>query len=136
MCKVAGPNALETSLDVLQRFWQEETIPSDFLDSLVVFLYKNKGSESHSGNYTGISFLSIAGKIFVRLIFNQHITVSEQSLPEVQHGFRSDRSTVDIIFAIRQFQDTYIKQNMPIHSVIIDLTKSFDTVNREKFWES
>ena len=51
-----------------------------------------------------------------------------------QCSFRSDRSTVDIIFAVRQLQEKCIEQNKPLYSVFIDLTKDFDTVNREALW--
>lgn len=132
--KAAGPNALEAFHDVLLSIWEEEEMPDDFRDALIVSLYKNKGSKSDCGNYRGISLLSIAGKIFARVILNRLITVSEQNLPEAQCGFRPGRSTVDMIFAMRQLQEKCIEQNMPLFSVFIDLTKAFDTVNREALW--
>ena len=39
-----------------------------------------------------------------------------------------------MIFAMRQLLDNCIEQNMPLFSVFIDLTKAFDTVNREALW--
>ena len=39
-----------------------------------------------------------------------------------------------MIFAVRQLQEKCIEQNMPLFSVFIDLTKAFDTVNREALW--
>ena len=86
--KAAGPNALEAFHDVLQSIWEEERMPDDFRDALIFSLYKNKGSKSGCGNYRGISLLSIAGKIFARVILNRLIAVSEQNLPEAQCGFR------------------------------------------------
>ena len=109
-------------------------MPDDFRDALIVSLYKNKGSKSDCGNYRGISLLSIAGKIFARVMLNRLITVSEQNLPEAQCGVRPRRSTVDMIFAMRQLQEKCIEQSMPLFSVFIDLTKAFDTVNREALW--
>ena len=64
----------------LLSIWEEEKMPDDFRDALIVSLYKNKGSKSDCGNYIGISLLSIAGKIFARVILNRLITVSEQNL--------------------------------------------------------
>lgn len=132
--KAAGPNALEAFHDVLKNIWEEEKMPDDFRDALIVALYKNKGSKSDCGNYRGISLLSIAGKIFARVILNRLITVSEVNLPEAQCGFRPGRSTIDMIFALRQLQEKCVEQNMPLYSVFIDLTKAFDTVNREALW--
>ena len=61
--KAAGPDALVAFHDVLLTVWEEEMMPDDFRDALIVSLYKKKGSKSDCGNYKGIS-LSVAGKIF------------------------------------------------------------------------
>ena len=39
-----------------------------------------------------------------------------------------------MIFAMRTLQEKCIEQNMPLYSIFIDLTKAFDTVNREALW--
>ena len=61
--KTAGPDALVAFHDVLLTVW-EEMMPDDFCEALIVSLYKKKGSMSDCWNYRGISFLSVAGKIF------------------------------------------------------------------------
>ena len=63
--KAAGPDALVAFHDVLLTVWEEEMMPDDFCDALIVSLYKKKGSKSDCGNYRGISLLSVAGKTFV-----------------------------------------------------------------------
>lgn len=78
--KAVGPNALE-AFHVLQSIWEEEKMPDDFHNTLIISLYKNKGSKADCRNYRGTSLLSIAGKIFARVILNRLITVSEQNLP-------------------------------------------------------
>ena len=52
-----------------------------------------------------------------------------------QCGFRSGRGTVDMIFALRQVQEKAREQNTDLYMVFIDLTKAFDTVNREALWK-
>ena len=133
--KAVGPAALETFTDLLISIWEEEELPRDFRDATIVLLYKNKGSRTDCGNYRGISLLSIAGKILARVILNRLIvSVSEQNLPETQCGFRPNRSTVDMIFTVRQVQEKCLEQNMDLFAVFIDLTKAFNTVNREALW--
>jgi len=86
-------------------------------------------------NYRGISLLSIAGKILARILLNGLIaTVSEDNLPESQCDFRPYRSTVDMIFTVRQVQEKCREQNMNLYAVFVDLTKAFDTVNRDALW--
>ncbi|KAK3777722.1 hypothetical protein RRG08_021832 [Elysia crispata] len=103
--------------------------------SRVVSLYKSKGSKSDRGNYRGISLLSIALKILERINLNPLITsVSEKNLLEVLCGFRPNRSTTDMIFAVRQVQEKFREQNKDLYAVFIDLTKAFNTVNRKALW--
>jgi exonuclease III len=132
--KAAGTEAHDVFLDIIRSIWEQEKMPEDFRDALIVALYKNKGSKADCGNYRGISLLSIAGKIFARIILNRLITVAEANLPEAQCGFRPGRSTVDMIFTVRQVQEKCLEQNLDLYSVFIDLTKAFDTVNREALW--
>ena len=133
--KATGPRAMEVFLDIIQSIWDQEKMPEDFRDALIVALYKNKGSKVDCGNYRGISLLSIAGKIFARIILNRLIAVSEANLPEAQCGFRPGRSNLDMIFTVRQVQEKCLEQNLDLYSVFIDLTKAFDTVNREALWD-
>ena len=122
------PGALLTSI------WEEEDVPKQFRNATFVSLFKNKGSTTDCGSYRGISVLSVAGKILARVILSCFITnISEENLLETQCGFRSNRSTIDMI-SERQVQEKYIKQNMDLVVVFIGLTKAFDTVNREALW--
>ena len=59
--KAAGPGATEVFYDIIQRIWEQEKMPDDFRDALIVALYKNKGSKADCWNYGGISLLSTAG---------------------------------------------------------------------------
>ena len=133
--KSAGSVALETFHSLLTSIWEKEELPKDFRDATVVSLYKNKGSRTDCGNYRGISLLSIAGKILARILLNRMIKhISEGNLPETQCGFRPHRSTMDMIFTVRQVQEKCLEQNMDLYVIFIDLTKAFDTVNREALW--
>ena len=64
----------------------------------------------------------------------QERSLRESSLTEAQWDFRPDRSTVDMIFIVKKLQEKSIAQNKSLYLVFIDLTKAFDTVNREALW--
>ena len=55
-------------------------------------------------------------------------------MPEVQCGCRPGRSTIDMMFAVRQAKEKCIEQQTDLYSMFIVLTKAFDTVNREAPW--
>nr|VZI53039.1 unnamed protein product [Spirometra erinaceieuropaei] len=78
----------------------------------------------------------IAGKIFVRILLNRLNNHLEQGLlPESQCGFRRHRGTTDMIFAARQLQEKCQEMRTHLYSTFVDLTKAFDTMNREGLWK-
>ena len=44
--KTTVPRAVDVFLDTIQRIWDQEKMPEDFRDALIVALYKNKGSKA------------------------------------------------------------------------------------------
>ena len=99
-------------------------------DANITTLYKNKGDRSDCNNYRGISLLSIVGKVFARVVLNRLQSLAERIYPEAQCGFRAGRSTVDMIFSLRQLQEKCREQRQPLYLAFIDLTKAFDLVSR------
>ena len=133
--KALGDTAFQAFHDVLCTIWEDEDMPADLRDATIVALYKNKGAKADCSNYRGISLVSIAGKIHARILLNRLIeNISEDNLPEAQCGFRPGRSTIDMVFTVRQIQEKCSEQQMDLYAVFIDLTKAFDTVNREALW--
>ncbi|KAK4309301.1 hypothetical protein Pmani_019063 [Petrolisthes manimaculis] len=109
-------------------------VPQEFKDTLIVTIYKN-GDKTNCGNYRGISLLCTAGKIFSKLLLNRLKTLAERVLPESQSGFRSNRSTQDMIFCIRQVQEKSAEQDRDLFLVFFDFKKAFDMVRREMLWK-
>ncbi len=74
--------------------------------------------------------MSVVGKVFARFIIARLQKLSEQVYPESQCGFRSERSTIYLIFSVRQLQEKCQEQQMPLFMAFIDLTKAFHLVSR------
>ena len=89
---------------LILRMWESEQVPKDLKDAAVITIFK-KGDRNACGNYRGISLLSIAGKIFARILLNRLQVVAEEILPESQCDFRLARGTIDMIFCARQIQE-------------------------------
>ena len=118
-------------LDLLQQCWREGEVPQDMRDSVIVTLYKNKGDRSDCNNHRGISLMSIVGKCFARVALKRLQKIAEKVYPESQCGFRSKRSTTDMVFSLRQLQEKCREQGKPLYMAFIDLTKAFDLVSRD-----
>ena len=121
----ATPPACSTSL-----CWKEGTVPLDMPDANIVTLYKNKGDRSDCNTYRGSSLLSVVGKVFARVALTKLQILAERTLPGSQCGFRTGRSTIDMIFSVRQLQEKCREQRRPLFIVFIDLTKVFYLVSR------
>ena len=116
--------------------WRDEDIPQELKDAIIVKLYKKKGSKSDCDNYRGIALLSHCSKILAKILQMRLVeNILDENVSESQCGFRSNRGTADMIFAVRQLQEKSIEQNMPLYAVFIDLTKAFGTVSREALWK-
>ncbi|BHF85319.1 hypothetical protein SprV_1002848200 [Sparganum proliferum] len=123
--KHGDPQLMDHLTSLFQEMWHQGEIPQDFKDVTIMHLYKRKGNRQICDNHRGIPLLNIVGKIFFRILLNCLNNRLEQSLlPESQCCFRRHRGTTDMIFATRQLQEK-----------CQDLTKAFNTVNREGLWK-
>ena len=121
--------------NLLVKCWEEGAVPQDMRDAKIITLYKNKGERSDCNNYRGISLLSIVGKVYARVVLARLQKLADRVYPESQCGFRAKRSTIDMVFSIRQLQEKCREQNMPLYLGFIDLTKAFDLVSREGLFQ-
>nr|VZI13062.1 unnamed protein product [Spirometra erinaceieuropaei] len=134
--KHGGPQLMDHLTALFQEMWRQGEVPQDFKYATIVHLYKRKGNRQVCDNHRGISLLNIAGKICARILLNRLNNHLEQGLlPESQCGFRRHRGTTDMIFAARQLQDMCQEMRTHPYSTFVDLTKAFDTVNREGLWK-
>ncbi|VDL95922.1 unnamed protein product [Schistocephalus solidus] len=75
-------------------------------------------------------------KIFARILLNRLNGHLEHGLlPESQCGFCRHRGTTDMIFAARQLQEKCQEMRTHLNTTFVDLTKAFDTVNRDELWK-
>ena len=122
--------------ELLSQCWKEGEVPQDMRNAKIVTLYKNKGERSDCNNYRGISLLSIVGKVYARVLLARLQKLAERVYPESQCGFRAQRSTIDMVFSLRQLQEKCREQNLPLYVAFIDLTKAFDLVSRDGLFKA
>lgn len=129
-----GGSELKNRLMLLiHKIWETKLVPDDFRNANIITIFK-KGDRTLCDNYRGISLLSVAGKIFARILLNRLLVVAEEVLPESQCGFRPSRGTIDMIFCARQLQEKGREQRKPVMFIFWDLQKAFDKVPRPAMW--
>ena len=126
--KHGGYNLFSRLHQLITNAWEMGYVPQAWKDASIVTIYK-KGDRTDFGNYRGISLLSIAGKIFARILLNRLSThITPEVIPETQCGFRGSRSTVGMVFCLRQLQEKSIEHDRLLYMVFVDFIKAFDTV--------
>ena len=124
--KHGGERITQELHNIISCAWKSKTIPQGWKDAQLVNIFK-KGDKLDCRNYRRLSLLSIPGKVMARILLNRLTEHIEKFIPESQSGFRSGRSTMDMIFSLKQIQEKCVEQNRPLYATFIDFTKAFDT---------
>ncbi len=134
LVKAGGDVAVTALVDLLQQVWEEEHVPQDWIDSVLVPIPK-KGDLSICDNWRGIALLDVVGKAVARVLQTRLQQVAEAVLPDSQCGFRCRRSCTDMIFSVRQLAEKFIEHRTKAFCVFIDLKKAYDSVPRDGLWK-
>ena len=94
-----------------------------------------KGDLSLVTNYRGISLMSIAAKIYNKMILNRIVPFVDPLLRKNQNGFRRGRSTLSQILCLRRIIEECKLSNRDLALVFVDFSKAFDSVDRERMFE-
>ncbi|XP_047488449.1 uncharacterized protein LOC125038869 [Penaeus chinensis] len=85
--------ALQVFHSVLISIWEEEEMPADLRDALIVSLFKDKGLRADCGNHRGYPFSPLLKTKVARIMLNRLIpSIAEKNFPESQCGFRRNRT--------------------------------------------
>ncbi|XP_078357393.1 uncharacterized protein LOC144642296 [Oculina patagonica] len=127
-----------TSTEILYRLfeniWEEEEIPKDWKEGLLIKLPK-KGDLRVCSNYRGITLLSVPGKVLNRILLERMKAAVDNQLRDQQAGFRQDRSCTDHIATLRIIVEQSLEWNSALYVNFIDYEKAFDSVDRETLWK-
>ena len=102
-----------------------------------VTLVHKRGQRELLGNYRPITVLVSLSALFSKLLNARLIQVTEKHklLGEIQNGFRKGRCGADNNFVLDTILWKYRAMGKPVHMSFIDISKAYDSVNRDILWK-
>ena len=96
----------------------------------MVPVFKNVGERSTAKNYHPVSLLSVVSKLFEKLVNNGIVDHLEKCglFSDFQYGFRSFRSTADLLTAVSDRIPRAFNRSGATRAVSINISKAFDRV--------
>ena len=127
--KASSDVCSEMIADLTNSIIRDNTMSSEWNDSIIISLYKGKGEALDRGNYRGLKLTEHILKVIEHIIedFIRNIV----NIDDVQFGFMPGRGTTDAIFIVRQIQEAYIRKNRNLFFAFVGLEKAFDRVPRK-----
>ena len=96
----------------------------------MVPVFKNVGERSTASNYRPVSLLSVASKVFEKLVNNKIIDHQEKCglFSDYQYGFRSSRSAPDLLTVVSDTTARAFNRPGATRAVALDTSKASDIV--------
>lgn len=134
MLRALPDSAIFWLTDFMNDVVEKQSLPPDWCRGLMVTIYKNKGDPHECPNYRGITLLSVAGKVYAKVLLTRAQPILRKFRCVEQAGFVPGRSTLDQIFALRLTIEKRREFNRPFIGIFVDLKKAFDSVDRKNLW--
>ena len=116
--------------ELFSKCLKESCFPDCWKVSSVVPVFKNVGERSTAKNYRPVSLLSVVSKVFEKLVNNRIVDHLEQCglFSDFQYGFRSSRSTADILTVVSDRIAGAFNRPGATQAVALDISKAFNRV--------
>ena len=116
--------------ELFNKCLRESCFPDCWKILYVVFVFKNVGERSTAKNYYLVSLLFVVSKVFEKLANNRIIDHLEKwgILSDFQYGFRSSRSTADLLTVVCNRIARAFNRSGATPAVALDISKAFDRV--------
>ena len=124
MLKRPGEKMSNFIYPLIERIWEEETIPAAWNTGHITSIWKGKGDKEKLENHRGITTSSAIGSVIEMLIDNQmgaHIPYTQ-----AQGGGQSGASTCDHLLLIRSAIDIAKSNKKPLYLTFYDVSKAYD----------
>ena len=125
--KIAGYGLRRIIKEALNQIKRKLSIPPDWLENLIVTIFKNKGSRKVLKNYRGVFLGDILTKILEKVIKGR-IGKQLANINILQAGSRANRSPSDSLFLLRGVIDHAKYLNKKAYITFYDYSTCFDSL--------
>ena len=119
-----------------KHIWVNTDVPAYLGESMIIAIWKNKGSRSDPATWRGIMLSSILTKIMSCIFVSRIKTAYNKNLGQGQMGFRDGRGCQDGNYCLKRMHQWSRKVQRELYVGMVDLSSAFDWVSRELTWES
>ena len=134
-CLILGLETLAAPLtEIINASISTGVVPEQWKEAIVVPILK-KGDPKDLKNYRPVSCLAAASKVLERVVCDQltHFVEVHDLLPNSQHGFRSNRSTMTALSAMQKDWMRNTEDGLMTGILVWDLSSAFDTLDIDLF---
>ena len=143
--KATGPDSLSAKLlrmvapaisnsltSILNASLSQGHFPTEWKEANVTPVPKS-GDRNEVNNYRPVSVIPVLAKVFECIVYDQLFEYVEKNriLNEEQAGFRPNRSTQDVLLRATDDWKKALDLGQIVATVMIDLSKAFDTINHD-----
>ena len=105
--KAVGSPCANLAVDLINAIISEEKTPKEWEDSYIVNIFNGKGEALNRGNYRGLKLLDHVMKVLEKVIRGMI------NIDDMQFGFIPGKGTTDVIFILRQMQESTLGKTSP-----------------------
>ena len=130
------PDCMIDKLTILYNLIKSSgKLPNGWNRGRVTLVHK-RGQRELLGNYRPITVLVSLSGLYSKILNERLIRVTEKHnlLGEIQNGFRKGRCAADNNFVLDTILWKSRSQKKPVHMSFVDISKAYDSVNREILW--
>lgn len=113
---------------IFKRSVQDGIFPEKWKEAFVTPIHKS-GSKQKVENYRPVSILSVFGKVFESIVYDQLYPVAAAYIPSSQHGFMRKRSAVSNLAVFTDSVARHMDGGSQVDVVYTDYSKCFDRID-------
>ena len=129
----SGHVAAEKLKEICNKVLNGDSPPTQWRENLIVPIPKKPSVQMT--HFRGISLMSVAAKVFNRLLLNRIYDEVNSKLRPFQAGFRRGMCCAEQIHTLRRITEGFHQKQLPVIVTFIDFSKAFDSINREVMWK-